>query len=51
MTSPAITRQARPGLRPQPLAGHGLVRVLGSKARTKGWITDGTAGGEKGQVV
>jgi hypothetical protein len=47
MTSPAITRHACPGLRPQPLAsylaGLGLVRVLGEQAdpaATAAWTSD-----------
>jgi len=36
MTSPALTRQVLPGLRPEPLAsylaGLGLIRVIGEQA-------------------
>ena len=48
MTSPAITRHACPGLRPEPLAsylaGLGLIRVLGEQAdpaATAAWTPDG----------
>ena len=48
VTSPAITRHACPGLRPEPLAsylaGLGLIRVLGEQAdpaATAAWTPDG----------
>jgi len=48
VTSPAITRHACPGLRPEPLAsylaGLGLIRVLGEQAdpaATAAWTSDG----------
>ncbi len=48
MTSPALTRQVLPGLRPEPLAsylaGLGLIRVIGGQAdpvATAAWTPDG----------